>query len=437
MITATNAQDVPIAATPRPRPYENEDWLAVWCGFLIIGFVLAGVRLELPVFAWANAGDLSGKVWTTHNLQTSLVLGVVLAVLAAAIVLLMGGSLKRFAMGFPPVFLLGWLAQVIAGNAAVTHWGLEYVIFAFLLGLAISNAAAVPAWLLEAVRTEYYIKTGLVLLGAGILFADLTQAGLLGIAQALLVVTAVWFVSFWLARRLRVDDEFAAMLASAVSICGVSAAIATCGAIQGDRKKLSYVTSLVVIVAAPMMVVMPWVIRAFGIPDAVGGAWLGGTLDTSASVVAAGEMISGVARNAGVVVKLSQNVLIGLAAFILTIWWSLKEPGRSGQGPSAAIVWERFPKFVLGFVAASFVFSFLLPPALVNETKNLLTGLRTWWFALAFASIGLETRFSDIINAEARRPALAFLGGQAFNVLWTLLLAYLLFGGFLLPVPSF
>ena len=105
--------------------------------------------------------------------------------------------------------------------------------------------------------------------------------------------------------------------------------------------------------------------------------------------------------------------------------------------PEPAIVWERFPKFVLGFVAASFVFSFLLPPALVNETKNLLAGLRTWWFALAFASIGLETRFSEIINAEARRPALAFLGGQAFNVLWTLLLAYLLFGGFLLPVPTF
>src|SRR5438093_6716265 len=126
------------------------------------------------------------------------------------------------------------------------------------------------------------------MLGAGILFADLMQAGLLGIAQALLVVTAVWFACFWLARRLRVDDEFATMLASAVSICGVSAAIAACGAIQGDRKKLSYVTSLVLIVAAPMMVLMPIVIKAVHMPDAVGGAWLGGTLDTSASVVAAG-----------------------------------------------------------------------------------------------------------------------------------------------------
>src|SRR5262249_35002830 len=153
------------------------------------------------------------------------------------------------------------------------------------------------------------------------------------------VVTAVWFVCFWISRRLGVDDEFATMLASAVSICGVSAAIATCGAIQGDRKKLSYVTSLVVIVAAPMMVAMPWMIRAFGIPDAVGGAWLGGTLDTSASVVAAGEMISAPARNAGVVVKLSQNVLIGLAAFLLTIWWSLRDPHRADRVSRASIVW--------------------------------------------------------------------------------------------------
>src|SRR4030095_13009138 len=119
--------------------------------------------------------------------------------------------------------------------------------------------------------------------------------------------------------------EVTTMLWSALSIVGVSAAIATCGAIQGDRKKLSYVTSLVLIVAAPMMVIMPIVVKAFHIPDLVGGAWLGGTLDTSASVVAAGEMISRSARDAGVVVKLSQNVLIGVAAFLLTIWWTFKD----------------------------------------------------------------------------------------------------------------
>ena len=328
-------------------------------------------------------------------------------------------------------------ALVIAGNTTIAAWGFEYVIFAFLLGLAISNSVGLPSWLQGAVRTEYYIKIGLVILGASIVFGDLLQAGLLGIAQALLVVTAVWFVCFRLARRLGVDDEFATMLAAAVSICGVSAAIAACGAIQGDRKKLSYVTSLVLIVAAPMMVIMPHIIRAFGIPDAVGGAWLGGTLDTSASVVAAGEMISDSARDVGVVVKLSQNVLIGVAAFLLTIWWTIKDRGATLERPDARVIWERFPKFVLGFVAASFVLSFVIGEARVAETKGLLTGLRTLWFALAFTSIGLETRFAELVTAQGGRPALAFLGGQAFNVLWTLLLAYVLFGGLFLDVPAF
>jgi uncharacterized membrane protein YadS len=220
-----------------------------------------------------------------------------------------------------------------------------------------------------------------------------------------------------------------------VSICGVSAAIAACGAIQGDRKKLSYVTSLVLIVAVPMMVFMPWLIRAVGIPDMVGGAWLGGTLDTSGSVVAAGALVSQPAMKAGVIVKFSQNVLIGLAAFILSIWWTLKQREEPGNRPSARVIWERFPKFVLGFLLASVVFSFLLDATTVSNTKETLTGLRTMWFALAFTCIGLETRFTDLVAMEGGRPAAAFLVAQGFNILWTLLLAYLLFGGTLFPAP--
>src|SRR5206468_1289246 len=146
-----------------------------------------------------------------------------------------------------------------------------------------------------------------------ILFFEIVQAGVLGIVQALLTVTVVWYFCFWAAKKLQVDDEFAVILSSAVSICGVSAAIAACGAIQGDRKKLSYVTSLVLLVAAPMMVFMPWLIKSVGMPDVVGGAWLGGTLDTSGSVFAAGALVSEAAMKAGVIVKFSQNVLIGLA----------------------------------------------------------------------------------------------------------------------------
>jgi uncharacterized membrane protein YadS len=234
---------------------------------------------------------------------------------------------------------------------------------------------------------------------------------------------------------MRVDDEFAVMLSTAVSICGVSAAIAACGAIQGDKKKLSYVTSLVLIVAVPMMVLMPWAVKAFGIPDIVGGAWLGGTLDTSGSVVAAGALISEPAMKTGVIVKFSQNVLIGVAAFLLSVWWTFKKGKETGQRPSAAVIWERFPKFVLGFLVASFVFSFVLDAATVAPTKGLLGGLRTMWFALAFTCIGLETRFTELVSMEGGRPAGAFLVAQAFNVVWTLLLAYLLFGGVLFAVP--
>ncbi len=434
---ASKARPSVVATKPLQQPAVSEDWLAVGIAFVGIGLVLAGIRPAWPTFGWTTARDLADGIFGSQNLQRSVAAGIALGFLAGAGAWLMRARIVPFAAGFVVLYALTWLAQVIAGSAAVSAWGFEYVIFALLLGLFVSNVLHVPAWLQEAARSEYYIKIGLVFLGASLLFGDIMQAGLLGLGQAVLVVTVVWFACFWVARRLDVDDELATMLATSVSICGVSAAIAACGAIQGDRKKLSYVISLVLIVGAPMMVVMPHVIRTFGIPDVVGGAWLGGTLDTSASVVAAGEMLSGAARDAGVVVKLSQNVLIGVAAFLLTIWWTMRNPGQGVERPGLAVIWQRFPKFVLGFLAASFMVSFLLAATLISETRGLLTGLRTMWFGLAFTSIGLETRFLDLMKTGEGRPAAAFLIGQAFNVVWTLLLAYLFFGGMFFAVPDF
>ncbi|MBI2948878.1 MAG: putative sulfate exporter family transporter [Verrucomicrobia bacterium] len=415
--------------------WKNEDWLAVWIGFLVIGTILAGLRPDLPKYSWSSRVDLFQQVLAGANLGNSALLGAGLLVIAAVGIACMGGALVRFLAGFPVVFALAWLAQLIAGNARVNAWGLEYVIFGLLLGLILNHAFALPSWLREAVRTEFYIKTGLVILGAGILFDEILQAGALGIVQALLVVIVVWYACFWLSKKLRVDDEFAVMLSTAVSICGVSAAIAACGAIQGDKKKLSYVTSLVLIVAVPMMVIMPWIVKGFEIPDIVGGAWLGGTLDTTGSVTAAGELISPAAMKTGIIVKFSQNVLIGLAAFVLSIWWTVRSGGQNQPRPGVSVIWERFPKFVLGFVIASTVFSFFLDPELVKATKKTLAGLRTVWFALAFVCIGLETKFSELITMENGRPALAFVAAQAVNVIWTLLLAFLLFGGVLFPAP--
>lgn len=433
---AENLEPVKATETARVAAWKNEDWLAVGLGFLIIVAVLSGVRPTLPKFIWANTSALGGDVLSAGNILNSLKIAALFLLLSSAGIALMGKSFIRYALGFPVVYGLSWIAQVIAGNATVSYWGVEYVIFALLIGLLISNTIGVPAWLAEAVRTEYYIKTGLVILGAGILFHEVLQAGLLGLTQALLVVVVVWYSCFWIARRLKVDDEFAVILSSAVSICGVSAAIASCGAIQGDRKKLSYVTSLVLIVAVPMIILQPWIVRKFGIPDIVGGAWLGGTLDTTGSVVAAGALISESALKAGTIVKFSQNVLIGLAAFLLSLWWSFRKDSSVQERPTARVIWDRFPKFVLGFVIASVVFSFLLSEPLVKDTKPLFAGLRTVWFALAFTSIGLETRFTDLVKMEDGRPALAFIGAQAINLIWTLLLAFLLFGGLIFAVPE-
>lgn len=415
----------------------SEDWMAVWIGGVLIAVVLLGLRFGTPRFAWADGAALTGTVLGGANLWSTLLLGLLILVPSAIGAQAMGVRVAPFVAGFPIIYALGVLSQIAAGSAAIAGLGLEYVLFALLFGLILGQTTNLREWFREAVQAEYFIKIGLVVLGTSVIFGELVSAGLLGITQAVVVVFTVWFFCYWLCKKLRVDDELSALLSSAVAICGVSAAIAACGAIQGDRRKLSYVSSLVLVVAVPMMVVMPWITRAAGMPEAVAGAWLGGTLDTSAAVVAAGELVSEAARNAAVVVKLSQNVLIGVAAFLLTIWWAMKKDAGKVSDTSAAVIWERFPKFVLGFIVVSFVFSFALPGTLVAESRGLLNAIRTAWFAMAFVCIGLETSIGELASTGEGRPAMAFLGGQAFNIAVTLVLAYLLFGGILFPAPQF
>jgi uncharacterized membrane protein YadS len=188
-----------------------------------------------------------------------------------------------------------------------------------------------------------------------------------------------------------------------------------------------------------MLVIQPWIIKHFNMPDLVGGAWLGGTLDTTASVSAAAALVSPVALKAGVIVKFSQNVLIGVAAFLIAGWWAFRKDAKGKtltEGKGLSIVWERFPKFVLGFIAASLLFSFAVSADTIKQTSGILNSIRTVWFALAFVSIGLEARFKDLISLQGGRPAFAFIAAQVFNIFWTLLWAYLLFGGYLFAVPD-
>lgn len=425
---------------PSPaRARVNEDWLAVIvAGLLVTAALFLGRGLagfELPRYGWATAGELGARVLSSANLGRVLQVGLMLYPVAVIGLWLLGERVKSALLGFPFLYLLAVAALILAGNATFHQYGLEYVIWALGFGLILGNAVRIPRWLAFAARSEFYIKIGLVLLGSTVLWREIVRAGIPGILQSLIVVLVVWSFSFWFARKLGVDEEFAVILSTAVSICGVSAAIAASGAVQGDRKKLSYTTTIVVLCAVPMLIVMPWIVRTFGIDEIVAGAWLGGTLDTTASVAAAAELVGPAATKIGTIVKFSQNLLLGLAAFFLAIWWTLRER-VDVERPSARIIWERFPKFVLGFVAGSLLFSFLVSPETTKQVSPLLSALRTSWFALAFVSIGLEARVSDLVQLEGGRPALAFVGAQAFNVVFTLIIAYLMFGGLLLPVPE-
>jgi len=153
-------------------------------------------------------------------------------------------------------------------------------------------------------------------------------------------------------------------------------------------------------------------------------------------VVAAGTIAGKEALDLAVIVKMAQNALIGVVAVLLAVW-SVMRKKEGAEKPDLAQVWYRFPKFVLGFIIASLVFSLLVPAATAQSVIKVTAGLRGYWFCLAFVSIGLETKLGDLVSMQGGRPALAFIGAQGFNLLWTLLIAGLIFGGLLFPVPRF
>ena len=408
----------------------TEDWTVVLLGFLIIALALMGVKIPSPSFGWESTSDLTEKVITAGNLLKLgqiFVFTYLIAILSASV---LGKSIVGTVKGFPIVFALTSLALILAGNAFLKNWNLEAVIFSLTIGLVLSNFFTLPSWLTESLSTELFVKIGLILLGTSVIFGDILKAGSLGLIQALVVVISVWYFAFWVSKKMGIDEEFAIMISSAVSICGVSAAIATSGAIKGDSKKLSYVISIVLITAIPMIIFLPFIAQALGLSQAVTGAWLGGTIDTTGAVIASGTMVGEEALKISTIVKFSQNVLLGFAAFAISIYWTVTNNQSSAvqeAKPTGSIIWERFPKFVLGFIAASLLFSFVISSETIDSVKGGFKALQGLWFALAFTSIGLETKFSDLFSKEGKKPLYAFLIAQLFNVFVTLVVAYVLF----------
>src|SRR5690606_20925142 len=293
------------------------------------------------------------------RLLPQLMLVLFISTLAAVLI---GKKIIPFVVTFFGVFLLTQVALIAAGSSLARQFNLEAVIFSLGFGLLIGNLFQLPEWFKKSLTTELFVKIGLVLLGAGVIFGDILKAGSLGLIQALLVVISVWYFAFWVCKKLNVDEELRMMISSAVSICGVSAAIATSGAIQGDSKKLSYVISMVLITAIPMMLLMPLAAEWMGLSQEVTGAWLGGSIDTSGAVVASGSLVGDKALEISTIVKFSQNVLLGIAAFAISVYWTYTQTpaGQQYEKPTIGVIWERFPKFVLGFLGASILFSFFV-----------------------------------------------------------------------------
>lgn len=420
--------------------WKKEDWWAVWVGLLILLLGIPGWLPPLPkIEKWTDiAESFSAGVGTVWPVIYVFIFVLLLTLIAKAFI---GTNIRRYVVGFAVVFGLAFLALWIGKYSPFANWGLSTVLWALILGLIVSNVWRIPDWLKAGAQTEFFIKIGLVLLGAEILFSTIVKGGAVSMAQALLVVLVVWFFAYWVARKFGLEESFSSILATGVSICGVSASIAAGGAVKGDPKHISHVISLVLLIAMPMLVGMPFLARAMGLPPEVAGAWIGGTIDTTGAVVAAGTLVDpGTGLQIAALVKMAQNILIGFAAFFLAIWATFKLEKKPGaEKPRFIEIWYRFPKFILGFVLASVVFSLIVEPAMGAEaTKTILgitKGFRGWFFVLAFVSIGLQTRFKELVTVGKGKPLLAFVTAQAFNIGWTLLIVWLLWSGLLFTPP--
>lgn len=326
-------------------------------------------------------------------------------------------------------------AQGVANNP------LEYPLTAVVIGLIanfVLRATRFFDYIQPAIRTELYVKIGLVLLGSRIVFGDMLKIGAGGLVQALIMVASVFFFTWWLGGRVKLPDTLRAVMAAAVSICGVSAAIAAAGAVQAKKTEVTYVATLVILTALPLMVLLPPLASALGLSQPIAGAWFGGNIDTTAAVVGAGTIYSGSsasginAQDVAAVVKASQNVLIGVVSFILALYFAtVVERKESGERPSARVIWERFPKFVIGFVLVSILVSVgAISPALAKDLET----ISKWFFALAFVSIGLSFSLTDLRQA-GWKPVGVYLAATVFNTVLALVVAYLIFG-LLFPVTA-
>ena len=426
--------------------WRKEDWQAVWIGAILIIAACIGI--------FAGAYDFSALKFSTWHLweevtekktllaQFSGVFWVrlartfiVLAVLFGIGVKLQGEKLRKYLPAFLGLFVLAIAVRIISAEFTLNRY-LEWAFWALIVGLLISNTVGAPQWLKPAIRT------GLVVMGFSVLFSNIAKFGLYGLGIAWIVTPVVIIFMWWLGTKiLKIDNKpLVITLASATSVCGTSAAIATGAAAKAKKDDLSIAISISIIFTILMMVFEPMIIRWSGMSSLMGGALIGGTVDSTGAVVLAGNALGPEAEQAAVLVKSIQNILIGFIAFFVAIFFATRVENSGVSKVGAGEIWYRFPKFIIGFFVASIVASFIVLPLAggdaVKSVNGVLDQYKNWAFVLAFTSIGLDTNFKEIgKQLHGGKVLWLYIIGQLFNIVLTLLAVWLLLSGVLFEIP--
>ena len=437
-----------------PTFWGKEDWQAVWIGFIVILLACVAVLTKAFDFSavkfstWAvgeaaatKAVPLAQQLGAWVFWRKLIVTVVVLCTLFTIGVKLQGESVKKYIPAFLCLFVIALVVRFVSAEFTLNRY-LEWAFWALLIGLLISNTVGVPDWLKPAIKTEFYIKTGLVIMGFSVLFSNIAKFGLYGLGIAWIVTPIVIIFMWWLGTKvLKIDNKpLVITLASATSVCGTSAAIAT-GAASGAKKDdLSIAISISIIFTILMMVFEPMIIKAVGMSQLMGGALIGGTVDSTGAVVLAGNALGPEAEQAAVLVKSIQNILIGFIAFFVAIFFATRVEKTTEKKVGAGEIWTRFPKFIIGFFAASLIASFIIQPIFggptVKEINGVLDQYKNWCFVLAFTSIGLDTNFKELAKQMHGGKVLwLYIIGQTFNIALTFFAVWFLLSGVVFDVP--
>jgi uncharacterized integral membrane protein (TIGR00698 family) len=319
--------------------------------------------------------------------------------------------------------LIGYAGKVteqsIAAYGRVHHLTLpniEYVLWAILFGLVVSNTIGVPEICDAGIDTyEFWLKAGIVLLGVRFVLGDVVRLGGVSLACVVLELAVSIAVMTVLGRAFRLSPKLTSLLSIGASICGVSAIIAAKGAIDADDEDASYAIAAILALGAVSLFVFPLIGQALGLSDHAYGLWVGLAVDNTAEATAAGALYSETAGRFAVLAKTTRNATIGFVVLGYALYW-VRKGGASRIAHTGTFLWEKFPKFVLGFLVVSGLATF---GAFTKGQTADIANLSRWAFLFTFAGIGLRTNLRAIVR-QGWRPLAVGVAGECVIALLTL-----------------